>query len=405
MSRFTFLMTLLVMSLPFGGIFAVETQLRVVATDDGLPNGSLTYTWTLKSSPTGVTPPQILATASAAIPTASSQNPRVVFNAAGSYTFQVSVSDGTLSTSGSVAQDVTITVLPQIPVITTSTLPAASVGVAYSQTLAATNSPLTWTLNSGALPAGLSLGATSGIISGTPTMATSTSTFTVTATNAGGVSVAKTLSLTVNQGVPVVVTTSLPGGTQNTPFRQTLQASPAATAWQLLSGALPAGLSLNGTSGEISGTPTASGTSNFSVTAPNSAGTSATAALSIVVVSQTNMRPTMSTIANQLIAKDTSTAVVTFNIWDNETPTANLTITAASSLTSLIPITGIALGGSGSNRTVRVTPAAGQSGRANVTLTVTDAGGLTGSTTFEMAVNAPPVIVSASATQTVLTLP
>ena len=383
---------------------AVETQLHVVATDDGLPNGSLTYTWTVKSAPAGVTPPQILATPSAAIPSANSQNPRVVINAAGAYTFHVAVSDGALTTEGSLAQDVTVTVLPQIPAITTTTLPAASVGTAYSQALAATNTPTTWTVSSGTLPAGLSLGSTSGIISGTPTNVV-TSTFSVTASNAGGTSVAKSLTLVVNSAAPRISTTSLPGGTQSVAYRQTLQASPAATSWQLISGTLPAGLTLNAASGEISGTPTTTGTSTFSLTASNTGGTSSAVSLSIAVVSQTNMRPTISTIANQLIAKDTSTAVIAFNIWDNETPTASLTISATSSLTTLVPNAGIVLGGSGANRTVVVTPAAGQVGRATITLTVTDAGGQTGSNSFEIVVNSPPVISSASATQTVLTLP
>src|ERR1017187_1076751 len=57
--------------------------------------------------------------------------------------------------------------------ITTTTLPAGSIGGAYSQTLAATGgtSPYTWSLYSGALPAGLSLAASTGVISGAPTTA------------------------------------------------------------------------------------------------------------------------------------------------------------------------------------------------------------------------------------------
>lgn len=55
--------------------------------------------------------------------------------------------------------------------VTTSSLPLAQVGVAYSTTLAASGgtAPITWTLSGGSLPAGLSLNASTGVISGTPT--------------------------------------------------------------------------------------------------------------------------------------------------------------------------------------------------------------------------------------------
>lgn len=73
----------------------------------------------------------------------------------------------------------------QPPVITTTTLQGGKVGEAYSQTLAATGTaPITWSTDSGSLPAGLTL-SLSGIISGTPT-ATGTFTFTVKATNSAG---------------------------------------------------------------------------------------------------------------------------------------------------------------------------------------------------------------------------
>jgi len=72
------------------------------------------------------------------------------------------------------------------PVITTTSLPGGSVGVTYSQTLAATgDTPITWSVTTGSLPAGLTLAAATGVVSGTPT-AEGTSTFTVKAENAAG---------------------------------------------------------------------------------------------------------------------------------------------------------------------------------------------------------------------------
>jgi uncharacterized repeat protein (TIGR02543 family) len=82
-----------------------------------------------------------------------------------------------------------------VPVITTDTLPNGVVNTAYSQTLAATGAaPITWSIDSGALPAGLTLSGT-GTISGTPTTP-GTSDFTVKAANAEG-NDTKPLSITV----------------------------------------------------------------------------------------------------------------------------------------------------------------------------------------------------------------
>jgi NPCBM/NEW2 domain/Concanavalin A-like lectin/glucanases superfamily/Putative Ig domain len=82
-------------------------------------------------------------------------------------------------------------------ITTTSPLSAGTVGLAYSQTLASSGStPITWTVTSGALPAGLSFSSSSGIISGTPKTAGAYS-FIVQATNSAG-SDSQQFSLTVN---------------------------------------------------------------------------------------------------------------------------------------------------------------------------------------------------------------
>jgi len=81
------------------------------------------------------------------------------------------------------------------PVITTDTLPDGVVNTAYSQTLTATGvAPITWSIDSGALPAGLTLSGT-GTISGNPTTF-GTSNFTVKAANAEG-NDTKPLSITI----------------------------------------------------------------------------------------------------------------------------------------------------------------------------------------------------------------
>ena len=87
------------------------------------------------------------------------------------------------------------------PTITTDTLPGGKVGEAYSQTLIATGTtPITWGIDSGNLPAGLTLDEATGEISGTPT-AEGTAKFTVKAENSAG-SDTKELSITITKDAP-----------------------------------------------------------------------------------------------------------------------------------------------------------------------------------------------------------
>jgi len=98
----------------------------------------------------------------------------------------------------------------RFPVITTSTLPAVTVGAAYNQTLSATGSPITWSITSGNLPGGLTLNATTGVISGTPT-AHGTFNFTARATNTNTTGInERALSIVVNSNITGI--TLLPVG-------------------------------------------------------------------------------------------------------------------------------------------------------------------------------------------------
>jgi hypothetical protein len=126
--------------------------------------------------------------------------------AAGTYSYVVdkagydTVSGSVTVGTGNVTEEVTMhSSAPALvaPVITTTSLPAGTVGTAYSETLTATgDEPIVWTKYAGNLPAGLSLSA-AGIISGTPTAAVAIANFTVEATNSAG-SDTKLLSITIN---------------------------------------------------------------------------------------------------------------------------------------------------------------------------------------------------------------
>jgi hypothetical protein len=87
------------------------------------------------------------------------------------------------------------------PTITTASLPNGQQNSSYGATLAATGgaSPYTWTVVSGALPTGLSLAPTTGVVSGTPT-GSGTSDFTVQVTDQNSQTATKALSITINPG-------------------------------------------------------------------------------------------------------------------------------------------------------------------------------------------------------------
>ena len=116
---------------------------------------------------------------------------------------------------------VTVNAPDAAPSITTDTLPDGKVGEAYSHTLTADGTaPITWSNDSGKLPAGLSLNENTGEISGTPT-AEGTAQFTVLATNSAG-SDTKELSITITQAAPAEHTI-----TGTTEGNGTASASPA----------------------------------------------------------------------------------------------------------------------------------------------------------------------------------
>jgi feruloyl esterase len=134
-----------------------------------------------------------------------------------------------------------------------------------------------------AIPAGLSLGSTTGVVSGTPTAVTTLASYTVTATNSAG-STTGTLTITVNDQPPTGLSYATPGAiyavrspiTPNGPTNS----GGTATSYRV-SPALPPGLNLSTTTGVISGTPTIiTTTAGYTVTATNSGG-NATATLTI----------------------------------------------------------------------------------------------------------------------------
>jgi len=106
-----------------------------------------------------------------------------------------------------------------------------------------------------------------------------------------------------------------------------------------------------------------------------------------VTVTAENDAPTISDIVDQGTAEDTPTGAIPFTVNDVETAAGSLTVSGVSDNQALIPDENIVFGGSGTSRTVTITPLANQSGTATITVTVSD-GDLTANDTFELTVTA-----------------
>jgi fibronectin-binding autotransporter adhesin len=99
-----------------------------------------------------------------------------------------------------------------------------------------------------------------------------------------------------------------------------------------------------------------------------------------------NTPPTITDIANQSVPSGGNTGALAFTVGDAQTPVGSLTVSGASSNTTLVPNANIVFGGSGASRDVTVTPVSGLVGSAIITVTVTDGGSLTAQDTFTLIV-------------------
>ncbi|HUL51336.1 MAG TPA: tandem-95 repeat protein, partial [Candidatus Nitrosotalea sp.] len=152
----------------------------------------------------------------------------------------------------------------------------------------------------------------------------------------------------------------------------------------------------SGANRTVTVTPTANQTGTTKITITVSDGQATATTSFVVTVNAVNTPPTITTIANQTISEDTSTAPISFTVGDAETSPGSLTLSQSSSNTTLVPANNIVFGGSGSNRTVTVTPGANQSGTTTISISVSD-GQATVSTSFVLtvvAVNDAPTISS-----------
>ncbi len=127
--------------------------------------------------------------------------------------------------------------------------------------------PYTWSVASGKLPAGLTL-SPSGLIAGTPTSAgTSTATVKVTDGAIPAETATEMLTFKIAPRTLIITVGALPNATAGKAYAKTLTSimGTKPLTWSVVGGSLPNGLSLNSSTGTISGTPTQTGTFTFKV--------------------------------------------------------------------------------------------------------------------------------------------
>jgi YVTN family beta-propeller protein len=287
----------------------------------------------------------------------------------------------------------------QPPVITTPAAQSTPSGTAATLAITASDpNGDTLTYSATGLPAGLTISATTGVISGTPTTA-GTSTVTVTVNDGrGGTASTTPFTWTVTAPAntpPVITTPTARTSTVGTAVTFAITASDAnGDALTYSATGLPAGLSIGATTGVITGTPTTAATYSVTVTVNDGrGGTASTTPFTWTVTAAANAPPVITTPTARTSTVGTA---VTFAITASDPNGDALTYSAA----------GLPAGLTISATTGVVSGTPTTAGTSTVTVTVNDGRGGTASTTpftwtVTAAANTPPVIATPAAQGTV----
>jgi hypothetical protein len=283
-------------------------------TSDGSASGTVgtafLYTITATNSPTNYTyaqlPPGL--TSSGAQISGTPTTPGIFFTS-------VSANNGA-SQGAILVLMFTIDPVAPLPGLTSAALVSTPTGAPFSYTITATNSPTSFSATG--LPSGLKLDSSTGIISGTPS-APQVATIVLTATNSFGTCLPRNLVLTIGDYSSITSSTTAKGPTGSA-FSYALTANNSPESF-IVTG-LPAGLSLNTTSGLISGIPSPEGTYTLTVVAVNALGNGPAATVTLSITDPASGAADL--LAPQIIAAPISQSVPVGS-------TAELSVAAAGS--------------------------------------------------------------------------
>jgi len=390
----------------FGSFTIAVTGALTITTTSPLPAGAVNQFYSEILAATGGFPPYTWALTTGALPTGMTLDPATgiisgTTTAAGTFNFVVTATDSAVPTANTTVANLSLTIADTLTglKITTTTLPAASNGIAYSAALAATGGvpPLTWALAGGTLPTGtppLTLNPATGIISGTPNDVVGLYNLVISVTDSAGTTAFGQATLTLNAGAPApaalaVATTALPDATNGITYSGLLSATGGTPpyTWSLAGGVLPASL-IMAPNGIVSGIPNdVPGTYNLVVSVADTAVPPAVATAPVTL----NLLATGAlaiTTASPLPTGILTVPYSTFLAAIGGTPPYTWISTALPAGLALAPATGAISG----------TPTA--SGNTSVTVTVTDSAAPTPTTSFkvfDLPVNgngAPPTVLT-----------
>ncbi len=227
------------------------------------------------------------------------------YTSAGVYSVTATVSDGSLTASRTFTWPVTNT--NRQPALTQPDNQTSPAGTALTLSLSGSDpdsDPISFSATG--LPAGLTINMATGVISGTPATA---GTYTVTATiTDGSLSQSRTFSWTVTSvnRAPVYAQPANQTSAEGASVSITLTASdPDGNALTFTATGLPAGATLNASTGVISGTLGYTSAGTYAVNTTVSDGTLSVSRSFSWVVTNTNRAPVLTAVADQTTAADT----------------------------------------------------------------------------------------------------